>query len=76
MLPKIRLKMFLTPELTPTFSANEDDLRETLGIITSVLDGNGYVNHSGARVVEDILESTCLYGSVQLLTYHTGCTIY
>ena len=41
--------MFLTPELTPTFSANEDDLRETLGIITSVLDGHGYVNHSGAQ---------------------------
>jgi hypothetical protein len=49
MLPKIRFKVFLTPELTPTFSANEDDLRETLGIITSVLDGNGYVNHSGAQ---------------------------
>jgi hypothetical protein len=49
MLPRIRFKMFLTPELTPTFSANEDDLRETLGIITSVLDGNGYVNHSGAQ---------------------------
>jgi hypothetical protein len=49
MLPKIRFKMFLTPELTPTFSANEDDLRETIGIITSVLDGNGYVNHSGAQ---------------------------
>ena len=49
MLPKIRFKTFLTPELTPTFSANEDDLRETLGIITSVLDGNGYVNHSGAQ---------------------------
>ncbi len=41
--------MFLTPELTPTFSANEDDLRETLGIITSVLDAYGYVNHSGAQ---------------------------
>lgn len=49
MLPRIRFKMFLTPELTPTFSANEDDLRETLGIITSVLDAYGYVNHSGAQ---------------------------
>jgi hypothetical protein len=49
MLPRIRFKMFLTPELAPTFSANEDDLRETLGIITSVLDGHGYVNHSGAQ---------------------------
>jgi hypothetical protein len=49
MLPRTRFKMFLTPELTPTFSANEDDLRETLGIITSVLDGHGYVNHSGAQ---------------------------
>jgi hypothetical protein len=49
MLPKIRFKLLLTPELTPLFSANEDELMENLGIITSVLDGKGYISHSGAH---------------------------
>ena len=49
MLPKIRFKLLLTPELTPLFSASEDELMENLGIITSVLDGKGYVSHSGAH---------------------------
>ena len=49
MLPKIRFKMLLTPELAPIFSANEDELLENIGIITSVLDGKGYVSDSGAH---------------------------
>ena len=49
MLPKIRFKLLLTPELTPLFSASEDELMENLGIITSVLDGKGYVSNSGAH---------------------------
>ena len=49
MLPKIKHKLLLTPELTPTFSASEDEVMENLGIITSVLDGKGYVSHSGAH---------------------------
>jgi hypothetical protein len=49
MLPKMRFKLLLTPELTPLFSANEDELMENLGIITSILDGKGYVSHSGAH---------------------------
>ena len=49
MLPKIRFKQLLTPELTPLFSANEDALMENLGIITSVLDGKGYTSHTGRR---------------------------
>ena len=49
MLPKIRFKTLLTPELTPLFSANEDELMENLGIITSILDGKGYISHSGAH---------------------------
>jgi DNA-binding Lrp family transcriptional regulator len=49
MLPRIRFKLLLTPELTPIFSANEDELRENLGIITSVLDGHGLVTDSGAH---------------------------
>jgi hypothetical protein len=49
MLPRIRFKLLLTPELTPIFSTNEDELRENLGIITSVLDGHGLVTDSGAH---------------------------
>ena len=49
MLPKVRFKALLNPELTPTFSAKEEDLLEIIGIITSVLDGQGYVSHSGAH---------------------------
>jgi hypothetical protein len=40
MLPKIRFKLLLTPELTPTFSASEDDLMENLGIITALVFSN------------------------------------
>lgn len=49
MLPKIRYKMLLTPELAPIFSANEDELLENIGIITSILDGKGYTSDSGAH---------------------------
>jgi hypothetical protein len=49
MLPKIRFKMLLTPELAPIFSASEDELLENIGIITSILDGKGYTSDSGAH---------------------------
>lgn len=49
MLPEIRFKMLLTPELAPIFSANEDELLENIGVITSVLDGKGYTSNSGAQ---------------------------
>jgi hypothetical protein len=49
MLPRIRFKLLLTPELTPIFSTNEDELRENLGIITSILDGHGLLTDSGAH---------------------------
>lgn len=49
LLPKIRNKCFLTPELAPTFAAKDDDLIETLGILTRVLDGHGYESDSGAH---------------------------
>ena len=41
--------MFLTPELSPTFSKKEEELNEILGIITRVLDGHGYESESGAQ---------------------------
>jgi hypothetical protein len=49
MLPKIRNKLFLTPELAPTFAAKDDDLIQILGIMTRVLDGHGYESDSGAH---------------------------
>jgi hypothetical protein len=49
MLPKIKNKLFLTPELAPTFAAKEDDLIQVLGIMTRILDGHGYENDTGAH---------------------------
>jgi hypothetical protein len=49
LLPKIRNKFFLTPELAPMFASREEDLLETLGIMTRILDGQGYENDTGAQ---------------------------
>jgi hypothetical protein len=49
LLPKIKNKLFLTPELSPTFSKRDDELTELLGIITRIADGRGYENDSGAQ---------------------------
>ena len=49
MLPKIKNKLFLTPELSPTFGKNEDDLKEIISIITRIADGHGYKSDSGAH---------------------------
>lgn len=49
MLPKIKNKLFLTPELSPTFSKKDDDLIDVLGILTRVLDGHGYESDTGAH---------------------------
>ena len=49
LLPKIKNKLFLTPELSPTFSKKDDDLVEILGIMTRVLDGHGYESDTGAH---------------------------
>jgi hypothetical protein len=48
LLPKIKDKCFLTPELAPTFAA-KDDLVQILGIMTRILDCNGYESDSGAQ---------------------------
>jgi hypothetical protein len=48
MLPKVKNKAFLTPELAPIFAAKEEELMSNLAIITRVLDGHGYENDSGA----------------------------
>lgn len=49
MLPKIKDKLVLTPELAPLFTAKEDDLQKMLGTLTRVLDGHGFGSDSGAQ---------------------------
>jgi hypothetical protein len=49
MLPKIKERMLLTPELAPLFTSREEDLSNNFGIITRILDGHGYVSDSGAH---------------------------
>ena len=47
MLPQIKDRYLLTPELSPMFSAKEEELKEMLGILSAVLDGKGYQSNSG-----------------------------
>ena len=49
MLPKIRNKCFLTPELAPIFATKDDELVLVLGIMTRILDGHGYESDSGVH---------------------------
>jgi hypothetical protein len=48
MLPHWKNKQVLLPELSPTFTAKEEDLIQLLGILTRILDGQGYISNSGA----------------------------
>ena len=50
LLPKLKNKFFMTPELSPVFSARDDDLLQLLGIITRIVDGHGYESDTGACV--------------------------
>jgi hypothetical protein len=49
MLPKIKDKFFLAPELAPIFSLEDKDLLQLLGILTRVLDGHGFESDSGTQ---------------------------
>ncbi len=49
MLPKVKDRHFLTPELAPIFTNEEKDLGLILGTITRIADGHGYGNDSGAH---------------------------
>jgi hypothetical protein len=49
MLPRIKNKIFGTPEFSPIFTAKEEDLRNILGIITRIADGQGLASDSGAH---------------------------
>jgi hypothetical protein len=49
MIPKMKNKLFLSPELAPLFTAKQDDLQKVLGNLTRLLDGHGLENDSGAH---------------------------
>ena len=69
LLPRIRFMQLITPELSTIFSANEDELLENVGIITSILDGRGYTSDSGAMVNVAIMEIITLFGLVHQLIF-------
>jgi 5S rRNA maturation endonuclease (ribonuclease M5) len=47
LLPRIRWKSLLVKDLAPILSDNDDVLRKRLGMLTDVLDGEGYTTDSG-----------------------------
>lgn len=49
MIPKMKDKLFLAPELAPLFTTKEDDLQKVLGSLTRLLDGHGLENDSGVH---------------------------
>ena len=49
LLKQIEGKIFLTSELASLFSVRDDQLGEIFGILTRVLDGQGFKNSSGAH---------------------------
>jgi len=69
MLPRMKNKFFLTPELSPIFGKKDEDLMETLSIITRVLDGHGYESDTGAhghRGYNDEIMFTWIGASVEI----------
>ena len=49
MLPQIKDKILLNPELSALFTGKDDDVREQFGIITRLLDGEGLETNSGVH---------------------------
>lgn len=48
LLPKIRDKIFLIPEMATVFGKRKEDLLENIGILTRILDGEGLETDSGS----------------------------
>ena len=49
MLPRIKGKILLTPELSPLFTGKDDEIKEQFGVITRILDGKGLETESGVH---------------------------
>lgn len=53
LLPRIKNKTFITPDLTPILSTDSDNLSELIGILTRILDGKGFQSASGAHGIRE-----------------------
>lgn len=49
LLPKIKNRLFMVPELSPLFTSKEEDLENIIGMIVRLGDGEGYTSASGAK---------------------------
>lgn len=49
MLPKIKDKIMIIPELAPVFSKRKEYLEENIGVLIRVFDGQGFKSDSGAQ---------------------------
>lgn len=49
LLPRIRHKIVVIPELAPTFSQRQEDLENNIATLTAVMDGRGYSSDSGVH---------------------------
>jgi len=49
LLPRIQDKVFIVPELAPIFTQEKDRLMQIFGVLTRILDGQGYTSDSGAQ---------------------------
>lgn len=49
LLPRIKDRFFLTPELSPLFGKKDEELMDTLSIITRIVDGHGFESDTGAH---------------------------
>lgn len=49
LLPQLKHKIMVTPELSPLFTQRYEDLTKDIGILTDIMDGRGYRSHSGTH---------------------------
>ena len=49
LLPKIEGKTLITKELAPLFRGKKEDLTQTFSMLTSILDGMGYISSTGSQ---------------------------
>lgn len=49
LLPRLENKTLLTKELAPLFGGKREDLLKTFSVLTSILDGQGYISDSGSH---------------------------
>lgn len=53
LLPRIKNKTLITPDLTSILTTDSDNLRELIGILIRILDGKGFQSASGAHGIRE-----------------------